>query len=504
MIERQIVSVDEMRQLDKLTLDNLNITSFELMYQAGTVCFRHLFNNGIISFSDSILIIAGTGNNGGDSLVIGHHLIEAGMSPTFLIIGEADKQTLESKEIVNKIKSKDFLINRCQSESDLEEAMDIINSSSLIIEGIFGIGLSKTVTSYQEVIIDMINDSYAKKVSIDIPSGISAYNGLVMGTAIKADYTCVIQNYKQGNLLNDALDFSGKMILLDIGILQNIFPEKHELLQLAHIKNKIIKRKHNTYKYSYGDVVTIGGNKGMMGAPIMAAYSALRTGSGLSRVFFNEKTIKYIQNPYPELMIDTFTCVEDIHTMTLKKSAIIFGPGLGRVNPEYEEILHYLLSTDIPLIIDADGLYYFKKIMTKFTDRDDITITPHYKEMADLLDVTVDEVKKNPVQFAKTIADQYNITVVLKGTCTLIVNSFETFYSINGNPGLATAGTGDVLSGIIGSLIGQDYTPMVASKYGVLIHSLAGQYAADFHGEESMIATDLIHFIKDVMKYAKS
>lgn len=503
MIERQIVSVQEMRQLDKLTIEKLSISSYDLMYQAGTVCFKYLFNNGVISFSDSILIIAGTGNNGGDSLVIGYNLIKVGMKPSFLIIGNTEKHTQESKTIINKLMDLDVEINRCQSLEDIDKAGELINSSSLIIEGMFGIGLRKLVEGYHHEVIDIINHSYAKTVSIDIPSGINANNGLVMGVAVEADYTCIIQNYKQGNLLNDALDYSGKMTLLDVGILQTISPDKQELLQLAQLKNKIAKRKHNSYKYTYGDVLTIGGNKGMMGAPIMSAYSCLRTGSGLSRVLFHEDNRQYIQNPYPELMIDTFTGIEEIPKIVAKKSAIIFGPGLGKNNPIYKDVLSYLLSTDIPLIVDADGIYYLKQVINEYSDRENIIITPHYKEMADFLGLSINDVKEEPVSLSRNIAHKYNLTVILKGTCTLITNNNETYYSVSGNPGLATAGTGDILSGILASLAGRNFTSIKASKYAVLIHSLAAQYASEYYGEESMIATDIIKYIKDVMKYAK-
>ena len=163
-----------------------------------------------------------------------------------------------------------------------------------------------------------------------------------------------------------------------------------------------------------------------------------------------------------------------------------------------------MLSLQTPLVVDADGLFYLKQLLSGYNERGNLVITPHYKEMADFLGVTTQEVEKEPILYAKNIAHRYNIVVVLKGTCTIITNDKETYFSSNGTPGLAKAGTGDVLAGIIGNLLGRGFDAFEAAKVGVLIHSLAGQYAKEVHGEESMLASDVIAMLPKVIDYVKA
>jgi len=498
--DRQIVNPQEMKQLDKLTIQETNITSYDLLYQAGTALFNHIFGENYQISNESILVIAGIGKNGGDALVISKHLFDRGIDFKIIVVGEDKNQADETSVILEKILKNGIKVVRVDDYGSVNDARDLIDNTSLIIDGIFGIGLNRKVAGYHKEIIELINGSYAKKISIDIPSGINANNGVVEGVAVLADETIVIQNYKQGNLLNDARDYCGEVTLLDVGILQMLFMEPQLILSKAYLKNKIPKRKHNSYKYNYGNILTIGGSKGMMGAPLMSAYTSLRTGTGLSHVSYNEKYAKYINNVYPEIMVDTFSGIEDIPSQTQNKTAIIFGPGLGKNDELNLEILTYLLSIDTPLIIDADGIYYLGQVIQDYSDRKNIIITPHNKEMATFLDVDIEEVIKEPVLLSKNIAHKYNLTVVLKGTCTIITNNDETYFSTHGNPGLATAGTGDILTGIIGSLLGRGFSPIESSKIGVLIHSIAADLASKEYGEESLIASDICKYIPKVLK----
>lgn len=504
MRERQIVNSQEMKQLDKLTIKENNITSFELLQQAGGTIFNHICRNGLCDSTESVAIIAGPGNNGGDALVVGYHFFEQGLNPAIIIIGKEDDQSTDSLKVISKLEERNYPYHRVYKIDDLIAISEFIDNASLIIDGIFGIGLRRNVEGIFSEIISMINNSYAKKISIDIPSGLNANNGLMMSNAVKADHTIVIQNYKQGNLLNDALDYSGEITLLDVGIIQTIFPENQQLLAKSYLKNKIPKRKQNSYKYTYGNTLTIGGSNDMMGAPLMCGFSALRTGTGLSHLLYLSKYTRLINNIYPELMIDTYDGIEEIPSKVKRKTTVIFGPGLGKNDNVNLEVLSYLLSLDIPLLIDADGIYYLKKLIPEYSNRHNIIITPHYKEMADFLSLDISDVQEEPILLAKNIAHKYNLTVVLKGTCTIITNNEETFFSVNGNPGLATAGTGDILSGIIGSLMGRGFSPLEASKLGVLIHAMAAEHAVNDFGEESLIATDILKYIPLVLKNAKT
>ncbi len=500
MTRQQIVSAQEMKQLDQLTMKEQGISSYDLMRRAGKRIFEHLLNEGHGNLDERLLVVAGSGNNGGDAMVVAYHLLELGLHVDIVIVGSQSSQSEESKRILKELEAIDASILRVSSEADLSEFETVLEHATIVLDGLFGIGLSRDVEGLHHNVITRINASYATTISIDIPSGLNADNGCVMGVAIHADHTIVIQNFKQGNLLNDAMDHSGEMTLLDVGILQMIFPDEQTLLPLSYLNNKIPKRPRNSYKYMFGDVMTIGGSKGMMGAPLLCACAALRSGSGLSRLLYHEKYLAHVHNPYPDVMVDTYGGIEEIPQMVRKLDAIVFGPGLGR-NDDYNlEVLQYLLSTDIPLVVDADGIFYLKQLLKDYSERPNIIITPHYKEMANFLGVSTNDVRKEPILYARNIAHKYNLTVVLKGTCTIITDNEQTFFSNHGNTGLATAGTGDVLSGIIGSLLGRSMDPLEAAKLGVLIHSFAARLTRDVHGEESMIASDLISALPEVLK----
>ena len=502
MKDFQIVNAQEMRQLDKLTLDEKNIESYDLVEHAGRSIFYYLVKQNIFTASDSILIVAGVGNNGGDALVCALAMFEKQLNPKVVVVGNLDNQSLENKLAIKKLIDLQVVISYINNEADIETFTTLVDNATIVIEGVFGIGLNSDIVGYYSKVISEINRSYAIVISIDLPSGINADNGLVMNVAIKAKHTLIIQNYKQGNLLNDALDYSGQIHILDIGIIQTLFEEPQLLLHKQYLKNKIPKRINNSHKYHFGTVLTIGGSKGMMGAPLLSGISAMKMGSGLSGVTYNEKYLHHINNIYPELMVNTYMGIEDIPSQVRKKSTVIFGPGLGKDDNLNLDILSYLLSTDIPLVIDADGIVYLKQLLKEYSERENIIITPHIQEMATYLGLSVDDVKKEPVLFAKNIAHTYNLTVVLKGPCTIITNNKETYFSIHGNPGMATAGTGDVLSGIIGSLLGRGFTPIEAAKLGVLIHSKAGELAVQKYGEEAVTATDLVYNIFKVLQDA--
>lgn len=497
MSVHQIVSKEEMKQLERLTCEDKDISSFELLYQAGSALFFYIYNNNLVKEDDKILVVAGPGKNGGDALVIGEKLHKIGFNISVILIGKEDIQCDELIVMCSRLMSLGVnLVRVCDTEM---EYSNIIENSTVIIDGLLGIGIKRDIEGCYKKFVNAVNDSYAKVISVDLPSGINANNGMKMGVAIKASDTLVVQTYKQGNLLNDALDYNGNIHLVDCGILSKYSSENQQVLSFSYLNKKIPTRMNNSYKYKYGNILTIGGSKGMMGAPLLSSYSALKSGSGLSSILIKDEHLRYFFNPYPEVMFDTFLGIEEIPSQVKNRTCIVFGPGLGKNDQLNLEILSYLLETNIPLVIDADGISYLKQLIKEYSNRENIVITPHYKEMADFLDLSVSEVMTESLLLSKNIAHKYNLTVVLKGACTIITNNDETFFSVNGNPGLASAGTGDVLAGIIASYLGRGIAPLESSKLGVLIHSKCALYSKNIYGEESMTATNLIEFLPKVI-----
>lgn len=502
VIGMNVLTTEEMRKLDEYTCKKKGISSLELMETAGRKIYECILQEKEIDpRTDKIIIVSGTGNNGGDSLVVARHLIEKGLKNLdIIIIGNLEHLTEETKTNLKRLKRLNAKMYYFTDYDFYQDYKELIEKSTIIVEGIFGIGLNRDIEGIRYQAIDEINKSNAYTISIDIPSGIQGDNGLIAGIGVKADLTLIVHTYKVGNLLNDAKDTHGKCRIVDIGILEDQFTPNQFLLQKKEIENQLKKRKHNTHKYDYGAVLTIGGSTGMTGAPLMSAYAALRTGSGLSTIALHEKYLENIYNIYPEIMIRPYQNEEEFQEILQKKKAIAFGPGLGRKNEDHFYTLECLLKTDLPMVIDADGLYYFKELLDKVKKENNIIITPHYGEMAMLLDTTSQRIKEDPVIAAKQLAQKYSIIVLLKGTTTLIVKKDTTYFHSLGNPGMATAGSGDVLTGILLSLLGQGLKPIGACEVGTMIHSLAGDLAAKEMGEYSMIATDIIRYIPQVLK----
>lgn len=501
MDNRQIVSTQTMRQLDKLTLEKESITSYNLMKRAGDNIFNALLSRTLVSSSDKVLILSGMGNNGGDGLVVAKLLKAANIPIECCLVGDLDKQSSQNKQAHHDLAELTNNITVIKNGKNLDVLRDKIDYSTVIIDCLFGIGLNSKVRGIYQEVIKIANQGNGKLISIDLPSGLNADNGVCMGDCITADYTFAIQNLKQGHFLNDGPDYCGIVHVLDIGILQQIFPESQIILDPALINHNVLpKRQSNTHKYHYGNILIIGGSKGMMGAPLLSGISSLRTGTGLSTVTYHYKDIKHIHNPYPELMVNTYDGINELPRQIKHKDVVIFGGGLKKEDQINKEILKYLLDQDMPLVIDATGIVLLRELIKENNQRKNIIITPHYGEMAQFLSSTSEEVKNNPVLTAQNIAHKYNLTVVLKSNCTLITDNDETFFNAETNPGLATAGSGDVLSGIIGSLLGQGYTALESAKLGVLIHSKAGRISTDKYGEHALIASDIIEALPDVLK----
>ncbi len=500
----RIVNVKEMRFMDEFTCTQLQMSPLELMEKAGALIYLCILEDiGIDKSVDQITIIAGVGNNGGDALVVGMHLLDNGYQVKIVILGDLTAQSKESKIMLKRVLNHKVNILFIEDDTKLKDLSKMLRKSTLLIDGIFGIGLTRDVEGIYYDVIKLINRSSVDVCSIDIPSGINANSGLVSKIAIRANYTVIIQNYKIGNLLNDALDYHGTKILLDIGILKVVCKSRRFLLEKEDYLNTIPSRIKNTHKYHYGNLLTIGGSKGMMGAPLLAAYAALRSGSGLSSIAYKEKYSQSIINVYPEVMTSTYTSIDELLEFTKKKNVIVFGPGLGKKDEDNIAILRSLLLIDVPMVIDADGLYYLKQLLKEFKNLKNVVVTPHYGELAMLLDTDTKSIEEDIFSHLKTLTENYELTVVLKGPTTIIANKDGMLFSDYGNPGMATAGSGDVLSGIIGSMIGKGMKITPACKIAVLIHSMAGKIALDLLGEESIIASDIIKAIPTVLKELK-
>jgi len=474
----KVLSANQIREWDTSTIQKQQISSLELMERASRSCAEEIMKDFPSDFSFHIIV--GKGNNGGDGLVIARYLREKKYKVRISILEFFKKTSSDFKSNLSLL-SADLL-------SFISNENEIIFKEEIIIDAIFGYGLNRETSGSFAKVIDKINTSNLKVLSIDIPSGLFAdKNELNKGSVVKATTTYTFECVKFAFLLESNLEYFGKVKLisidLDIGFLQKIETQNY-LLNKEGLPNLKI-RPQSSHKGNFGHALLVGGNLGMRGALILAAKATLRAGVGKVSVSIGKEYIKALNLNLPEVMIDN-----DISVIS-RYNAIGIGPGMG-TDKKAENQLRKLLQKrgNIPLLLDADALNIISENKKLLQLCEGTIITPHIGEFRRLCgDFRSDEEKLN---LQKEFAITNNLIVVLKGTFTSIASSKgNLFFNNTGNTGMATAGSGDVLSGIIVGLLAQGYKTIDAACLGVYVHGLAGNLALKNQSEESLIASDI-------------
>lgn len=507
----KVVTSNEMRDIDRLTIEHYGVPSLVLMERAGlavSMRVKELCN------SRKIVILCGRGNNGGDGLVVARILKNWGYNVKVFLLGELNTLSHDC-EIQYKI-ARNFGVPI--------EFKSTINSSDLhnaaIIDAVFGTGLNKPVSENLVEIFNLVNDSRSTVFSIDIASGISSDTGEILGGVIKADYTITFGLPKIGHILYPGAAYSGKLFVEDIGFPPQLLQSENlkiELLQKNSVSSLIKPRERYSHKGNYGHVLIIAGSKGKTGAALMCAKACFRCGAGLVTIGVPQSLIDPMQSRITEEMIlplqddgrgmFSIKAIDEILSFVLGKiDAIAIGPGIG-VSSGTEMLLSEIIKESrVPLIIDADGI----NSLSANTDvlahkKSSVVITPHPGEMARFCsrafnsEYKTADIERDRLGISSRLACEFEINVVLKGVPTVIASpDGKVFVNTSGNPGMATAGSGDVLTGILASFVGQGLSPLDASRVGVYIHGMAGDSASGKKGEHCMIASDLIECLPEV------
>lgn len=418
-----------------------------------------------------VIIIAGPGHNGEDAEVIFELLRQKYSSVKGFAIGKT-RQTMEPI-----------------SSENWSHFLEALSTSDVVIDGIFGIGLSRRVEGIYQDVIQAINHSNCKIVSIDLPSGMDADNGLVQGIAVKADLVGVVGVLKPGNLLQDALDYAKRFRLIDVGYVTENFPKRE---WIEKVPLTLPNRIHHSHKYTYGSVLTIGGSVGYYGSVQLAGMAALRTGAGLSMVAIREEEQSWFHQLYPEIIYPIYQN-GNIDELLIKKDSIVFGPGILKPSL-FHEAWQSILQANLPVVVDAGAIGFISSGMIP----EQMVCTPHLGELASLLHRSTKEVQTNLLECVNEVRTKG--VFVIKGPVTIIANSQGIKFIQSGNPGLATAGSGDVLTGIIAGLMAQGLSPIASAIQGVAIHGDAANRCREHRGEASMVASDLLEFIPEVIK----
>ncbi len=502
----KILKAEEMAFADENTIKLTGIPSLVLMENAGRTTAEIILKR--YSDKNNFTIIAGSGNNGGDGLVVARYLQRYGKNVEIFILADSRSKlsadNLKNLEIIEINGGKVFI----GGEEKIPKIRNGIKNSDVVIDAIFGTGFRPPVKGYREKVIEIINKYSKNTVSIDIPSGLSANTGKIEGSFVKSDLTVTFAYPKLVHILYPASEFCGEVYVIDISIDENYLKEVHRYLILPE-NLKLPERKKDSHKYNYGHVLIIGGSVGKTGAVIMSSKSANVSGAGLVTAVIPKSLDPILeQNLIEEMTIP----VDEKNGLFGKKAkfeildiikngkftSIVVGMGMS-VNEHTTDLVNKLLNIKMPLVIDADGLNNLA-IIDNFEEKlrkrkFPTVLTPHVGEMSRLTGIPTKEINENLEKTAKKFAQKTGCFVVLKSSRTVIATPDEkVFYSIRGNEGMATAGTGDVLSGILGTLINR--LPVEeAVKLGVYLHGLSGDLAVEETGKESLKATDLIKYI---------
>lgn len=499
-----LVTGRQAKAIDTYTIEHTGIPSLVLMERASLTIAEETAQVAAQLKLPAVRIAAvcGSGNNGGDGIAAARILHSRGYDVTIFFAGLREKMSPD-----------------CQKQLSIAENLSVpisndtdLDAYNIIIDAIFGIGLDRPVTgTYKDWItaVNSASENGGKVIAVDTPSGIHTDSGQIMGTAVHADRTVTFGYIKKGLVLYPGASCAGKVICRDIGF----DPAAAKTIGLQYITytkedyKRLPKRYADSHKGTYGHVLVIAGSKNMAGAAYFSALAAYRMGAGLVTLYTPESNRCILQQLLPEAVLKTYPdTAPDLSALSDQLNnyqAIILGPGLGQ-NAASENIVRTVTASDIkiPLIIDADGLNILSKNMEWLSKSTVPTvITPHMKELSRLTGHNIQYLKENLVQVCETFTREYGVICIAKDTRTMIIDNSETIYiNLSGNNGMATGGSGDILTGIIAGLCAQHMPLPEAARLGVYLHGCAGDTAAFNKGFHSMTASNILDAIPELLK----
>ena len=504
----KVSRVAEMRDLDSRATSEFGISQETLMEKAGEATYFVILKEFGVK-DKKFVIFCGVGNNGGDGFVVARKIHTDGGEVKVFILGDKGKFEGAAKKNLDIISKIPVEIHAIKS---IEEAKEAVSACDAIVDGIFGTGLGREVGGVYKDAIDLINAGGKKVFSIDIPSGVNGDTGQVMGTAIRSNYTIACGLPKIGNMLYPSFGLCGKLYVSHISFppsLYNTESIKVEINELVELP----RREKDTYKGSYGKALFIAGSSNYLGAPYFSALSFLKAGGGLSYLatpksispFIASKGSEIVFIPQKETTSGSLTLEskEELLELSQRVDIVILGPGLS-LNEETQKLVRELTKgIEAPLLIDGDGITAIAKELNLIKGRKAETIlTPHSGEMSRIASMEAGEVDRDKINVLQKMAHELNAIIVLKGAHSLIGYPDERVYiNTSGNPGMATAGSGDALTGTIAAMYGLGLPLTDAVRMGVFMHGLSGDLAAEEKGEDGITAQDILDYLPNAVRY---
>ncbi|HEY48502.1 MAG TPA: NAD(P)H-hydrate dehydratase [Dehalococcoidia bacterium] len=504
----KVSRVDEMRNLDRRATEEYGITQEILMENAGQASYFIILQEFGIK-GRRFVTFCGIGNNGGDGFVVARKIHSAGGEVKVFILGDR-------KKLDGAAKSNFDIISRMPVEIRDIRSIDDIRADTLqcdaIVDAIFGTGLEREVSGIYRDAIDLINESGKMVFSLDIPSGVNGDTGGVMGVAVKSDYTVSYGLPKIGNMLYPGFDLCGKLYVTHISFPPSLYDADSIKVQLNDLV-RLPLRDRDTHKGSYGKALFISGSSSYLGAPYFSALSFLKAGGGLSYLATPESISSFLASKGSEIVLVpqqetdsgslALGCRDELLEFSKNVDMVILGPGVSLDSDTQGLVRELAKRVEVPLLIDGDGITAIAAELEVIKARKAPTIlTPHSGEMSRLSGVEVGEVNNDRIGVVQKAAKELNAIIVLKGAHSLIGFHDGTVYiNTSGNPGMATAGSGDALTGAIAAMYGLGLPIGEAARIGVFMHGLSGDLAAEEIGEDGVTAQDIVDYLPDALHY---
>ena len=506
----RVLNAAQMREADRITIDEIGIGSLILMECAGRQVVATLEERVEDLAESRIAVLCGPGNNGGDGFVVARTLLQAGHDVAVFLVGRAADVSGDARINLDILGRLGHTLVEIGNEQEWELHASDVSACDLVIDALFGTGLSRPLTGLFETIVHDVNASTLPVVAIDLPSGLSGSTADVIGPAMEADLTVTFAAPKLPHVLPPAEALCGDVVTVEIGIPSEVVEAldgpRIDVITRDAVAGSLEPREADTHKGDYGRVLIVAGSLGRSGAAYLAAMAALRSGAGLVTVAAPASVVPIVASMGPEYMtlplpeVDGTLDVEGALELILDATAdvIAAGPGLGTGDAIRDLIFGLIERSGAPLVLDADALTVCAAEPDRLRARDglDVIITPHPGEMARLVGKSTADVQKSRLEIAQAFATGHDLHVVLKGHRTLVVApDGRTAINRTGNPGMATGGTGDVLTGVIAAWLAQLLDPEAATRVGVYLHGKAGDLAAASVGAPALVAGDVLRYL---------
>ncbi len=510
-----LVTANEMQAMDRQTIEDFGIPGMVLMENAGRGATRFLLEQFPDIENKKVGVIAGRGNNGGDGFVMARYLNHKGIRVQVYLLSGTDRVQGDALANLNLLKPLEVPVVEIPNDASFSKVKSEMHGVDYWIDAILGTGLNSDVKGYFKTIIDYINGLNRPVFAVDMPSGLNSDTGQPCGACIRAAATSTFAYAKTGHMVYPGADYTGNLKIVDIGIPPHIVTAvgpKHFLITAQLIRSHLIPRPAEAHKGSTGHLLVVAGSVGKTGAAAMTSMAALRTGAGLVTLGVAEslnaalegQMLEAMTVPLPEsgsgILGDS--AFNAIQKELPGKRCLAIGPGLGQA-AETKKLIHKIIrQSEIPMVVDADGLNNLTGEVKLFSKaKAPIILTPHPGEMARLLDTKASIIQQNRIQYAREFSTQHNVHIILKGARTIIAHPDGRVYiNPTGNAGMASGGMGDVLTGMIAGLIVQGLTPEAACHAGVYLHGAAADTLVGAMGPYGYLAGDVMKAIPGEIK----